>query len=301
MLKKIATALTMLALLGAPVLAQAAASTQTTTPSKDGRNKRLLQRLGGSTAVVNEISDNLAWSDLVSRGAEYKILFDGGAAKEYAHYKNDGQYGAFSGTAQHVNLAHTGVYKLLVSLGVTGTIIPAMEATGLDITEDASAAANDAVELVGGILGASGRPMVIGEDPEFEFCVDAKITDVDGSDFFAIGLREVEAFAAAHTTYTDFAAIGSVSGDIKITTDLADAGEVTTDTTDDWGDLAQKELCVRVTSAGVVTYTIAGVAPTTTAAYTFADGLLVVPFVYLLQDTNIAEDTHLISWSLLFR
>lgn len=235
-----------------------------------------------------------AWTP-IGASPEYSLTFNEGAGKGWAMLKYDGT--AFSGSALVVNLGYAGPYRLAVTDGITSTIIPATEATGLDITSDASAANNDAVELFGGVVGASGRPFIIGTDPAFKFCVQAKLHDVSGTDGFYIGLRSLTTAAAAITTYTDFAAIGNISGDIKITTDLANAGETVTDTTDNWADDETHTECVLVSSAGAVTYTTDGVAPTATAAYTFADGLLVIPFVYEIQDSDIADDSWLISWT----
>lgn len=304
MLKKIATALTLAALLAAPHVAQAAASLVPTTPSKDSRNQRLLQQAKLPPAVVTELDANLGWKDLAPTGPEYKITFDQGAAKGYVAFKNvSSLFTTFSGTALDINRGMFGPYSLLVELGITGTIIPAMEATGWDITQDASAAANDLVEIVGGLWGASGRPFLIGYDPAFQFCVDIKIHDVDGTDQLLIGFREVEAFAAAPETYTDFYAVGNFSGNIKQYSDLNNAGEVTTDETGftDWVDDAEKIACVLVSATGVATNTINGATAAQSVAYTFADGLLVIPFVTVLQDTNIADDTHLIYWEVKYQ
>jgi hypothetical protein len=250
----------------------------------------LLDASGVASRDVGYITKRL----LAEQAADYQIYFDEGAAKGWAMVQADGT--AFSGTALEVNLGYAGPYRLGVVLGITGTIIPATEATGLDITADASAANNDAVELFGGMLGASGRPFIVGTDPAFGFCAGLKIHDVSGSDNLLVGFRTVTIPAAAHTSYTDFAAIGNVSGTIKITTDLANAGETVTSTTDSWADDATKTLCVNVSGAGVTTYTVNGAAPTATAAFTFGDGASVIPFIYVLQDSDLSDDTHLISW-----
>lgn len=238
------------------------------------------------------------WKPMGPSSPEYTITFNEGAGKGWAMLTTAGL--AFSGTALVVNLGYAGPYKLAVTDSITSTIIPATEATGLDITSDASAANNDAVELFGGVAGASGRPFIIGTDPAFKFCVQMKLHDVSGTDGLYIGFRSLTTAAAAITTYTDFAAIGNISGDIKLTTDLANAGETVTDTTDNWADDETHTECEFVSGAGVVTYTTDGAAPTATAAYTFADGLLVIPFVYEIQDSDIADDSHIISWSVAY-
>ena len=94
----------------------------------------------------------------------------------------------------------------------------------------------------------------------------------------------------------DYAAIGNISGDIKIETEAAGGGTTTTDTTDNWADAETHKLCAYVSSAGVVTYKEDGAAPTATAAYSFSAGLPVVPTVYLRHDSDIANATIITKW-----
>jgi hypothetical protein len=177
---------------------------------------------------------------------------------------------------------------------VTATIPLDMDAGGLDIAGDQ--VANDGLEIVGGVLGASGRPFIIGDDPAFYFCATVKLADVSGSDDFHVGFREVDPFNAVFDDYTDLASIGSISGDIYIETIIGAAATVSTDTTDNWADLATKKLCTYVSNTGVTTYTINGVAPTTTAAYTFTDGLSVIPFIHYIHDADLADYIEVSLW-----
>jgi hypothetical protein len=177
---------------------------------------------------------------------------------------------------------------------VTEDICAVTTAVGLDISGDQTN--NDGSEVNTGMLGASGRPFVIGDDPAFYFCATIKITDVSGSDLLVAGFRRAEAFTATFDNYNDLAGIGSVSGDIYLKTILNNAATTSTDTTDNWADAATKKLCTYVSNAGVVTYTIDGVAPTTTAAFTFDDGDPVIPFVHLLHDADLAETTAITKW-----
>lgn len=167
-------------------------------------------------------------------------------------------------------------------------------ATGLDIASDLTN--NDGVEINSGMLGASGRPFIIGDDPAFNFCVTIKITDVSGSDLLMTGFRRAEAFTATFDNYNDLASIGSVSGDIYIKTILNNAATASTDTTNNWADLETHELCTYVSNAGVTTFTIDGAAPIVTATYTFDDGDPVIPFVHLLHDSDVAESTIITKW-----
>ncbi|MFA5410011.1 MAG: hypothetical protein WC343_14655, partial [Bacilli bacterium] len=70
---------------------------------------------------------------------------------------------------------------------------------------------------------------------------------------------------------------------------------VTTDTTKDWADNEEHVLEVYCTSGGVVTYKIDGDAPTKTAAFTFDNTDTVIPFLYIVQDTDTSA-VYLQSW-----
>jgi hypothetical protein len=185
--------------------------------------------------------------------------------------------------------------KLMWAPVVTATALLDMDATSLDIAGDQTD--NDGTEIFGGVGGASGRPFIIGEDPAFYFCATVAIEDVSGTDEFRIGFREVEAMNATFGSYDEYATIGPNSGNITITTELAGAGETDTDTTNDYTDAAAGvKYCVNVSGAGVTTYTINGAAPTTTAAFTFTDGIAVIPIIHFLHATDLAGEIDLTLW-----
>ena len=173
---------------------------------------------------------------------------------------------------------------------------PDMDAASLDIGCEQDD--DDGFELIGGgFYGSSGKPMVVGQDPAFSFCATLAVEDVSGTDLLLMGWREMELHDGTYTNYTDFAAIGPISGDIKTITDLANAGETTTDTTDNYGNAGTAvKYCVLVSAAGVTTYTTNGNAPTTTVAFTFADGTALVPFIYMLQDADLTGEVDLSLW-----
>lgn len=177
---------------------------------------------------------------------------------------------------------------------VTATLPLDMTSVGLDIAGDQTD--NDGNEVDGGILGASGRPFIIGDDPAFYFCATVALADVSGSDLFMTGFRRAEPFNATFDNYLDLASIGSVSGDIKIETILNNAATTVTDTTDNWADAETHKLCTYVSSAGVVTYKVDGAAPTATAAFTFDDGDPVIPFVHLLHDADLMDSAVITLW-----
>ena len=184
-------------------------------------------------------------------------------------------------------------------LGTQTLIPPNIVAAGLDIAQDLTN--NDGMELCGSPSTGTGIEFTVGTDAAFYFACTITITDVTGTDDFAIGFRKKEAFQAAVDNYDEMAAFNVISGDIKIETILNNGSTTTTDTTDNWADAASKTLKVLVSSAGVVTYQIDGSAPTTTAAFTFDNGEVVTPFVYLVHDSDVAESTIITTWDVGFQ
>lgn len=204
-----------------------------------------------------------------------------------------------SGTDTEVNIVDfADGYQLGVGIIGTQSILPGinMDAASLDISGDQTA--NDGVELFGGNLyGMRGKPFIAGSDPAFGMCATLTLADASGTDDLAIGWRENEVFQKAVDSYTDRASIGIVTNAnpaaIQLETQVGGAGATTTDTTDTWADGATKKLCVLVSAARVVTYTINGVAPSTTAAFTFSASLPVIPFVSMLQHGDFTEEADL--------
>jgi hypothetical protein len=230
-------------------------------------------------------------------GVGYRETFGYGDGKGISQLDSGGgaTCAANSTTVPCIATFGSGV-KLAWFPAVTATLTLDMDASGLDISSDV--VDNDGLEVAGGVLGASGRPFIVGDDPAFYFCATLFVDDVSGTDDLHIGFREAEPFLAAFDDYTDLASIGLVgaSGDIQIETILGGAGTVTTDTTDGWADDATKKVCVYVSDAGAVTYTVGGAAPTVTAAYSLADGLPVIPFVHYLHATSTPDELILSLW-----
>jgi hypothetical protein len=194
----------------------------------------------------------------------------------------------------------SGVSLMAYSIGgsTASSNMPDMDAASLDIAGDQ--ANDEGIEIFGGMYGASGRPFIVGDDPAFEFCATTAMADADGSDDFHVGFRGVEAPNDVFDDYTDVASIGYVADEgttaaITIETIVSGAGTVTTDTTMS-NSTSAIELCVFVGDTGVVTYTVDGEAPTTTASLTLADGLAVVPFVHLLQQAATTEEVDMTLW-----
>ena len=179
-------------------------------------------------------------------------------------------------------------------LGTQTILAPKMATGGLDVNMDQTA--NDGIEISQGRQTASKHAYTTGTDGPFFLRVKLSVADVSGADECAIGFRTAAAYQAAIDDYEDMAVLNVIAGAINIETIQDDNATTTTDTTDTVADGVTVELKVRVTAAGVVTYLIDGVAPTTTAAFTFDAATVVVPFFYFLNDADIAGATILQEW-----
>lgn len=170
----------------------------------------------------------------------------------------------------------------LVYLGAGQTLLaPTISAAGLNVSLDA--ADNDGIELTLGTTARSKAAFTVGTDPAFYAKMKFTIADVSDTDDCLFGFRKAEAYQAAVDNYDEMAALNVISGAINIETILNNGATTTTDTTDTWADTEQHTLEVYVSGAGVVTYKIDGAPPTVTAAFTFADGEVVVPFFHFLH------------------
>lgn len=184
-----------------------------------------------------------------------------------------------------------------VVIGTQTILAPNLTAVGLDLTLD-NAVAGDGLELHPGATARSPQAFTVGTDPGFSLRVKITPEDVSGFNPLMVGFRKVEAFQTDWNDYDELVSIGisGVAGDIKIATILNNAATVTTDTTQDATDATELDLEVRVSSAGVVTYWIAGAPPTTTAAFTFDNGEVVVPFLRQVQAADLGGKCEISLW-----
>jgi hypothetical protein len=167
-----------------------------------------------------------------------------------------------------------------------------MDANGLLVSLDLIA--TEGAEYNFGPRNNARHAFTIGTSPAFFFEVGLYINDMDGADPYVIGFRKVEANNATFSSYTDYATIGMIAGssttNVVLATELNAGGQTVTDTTDAWGgDGSINTLRVLVSAAGVVTYTINGVAPTVTAAFTFDNTDVVMPFIRLTHSASPTE------------
>lgn len=206
--------------------------------------------------------------------------------------------GAATGTAGDNNVLASrvgNIYEWYV-IGTQTILAPKIDAFGLNLASQ-DATAGDGIELCQGVLANCPAGFTIGTDEAFMFRTSFKVEDASGCNPLIIGFRKAAAFNATLSSYTDFASIGIVGtadpNTIKIQTNLANAGVVTTDTTQTWADGATHRLAILVSKLGVVSYQIDDAAPVVTAAYTFANGTFVVPFVRFTQAADITTQASM--------
>jgi hypothetical protein len=180
---------------------------------------------------------------------------------------------------------------------------PDMDADGLDIGADQTD--NDGVEIIGGVFGASGRPMVPGVDPAFKFCATVDINDISGTDEFHVGWRDVTAPNATFNSYNSYFTVGLTTADGDTKTEAEDDGGGTTTTDIDNADLTDDsgfvKFCALVSDAGVASATIGGQAPGNGASYTFDLGEPIVPFLHYLHATTSPGPIILTEWEVSYQ
>jgi hypothetical protein len=172
-------------------------------------------------------------------------------------------------------------------------LAPTLAADGLLCSLDLTA--TDGVEYGQGITARSKHAYTVGTSAAWYLKVGLKIVDVSGLAECAVGFRKTDAYNDALDDYTDVACLNVQGGTINIETILNGEATVATDTTKDWADNEEHVLEVYCTSGGVVTYKIDGDAPTKTAAFTFDNTDTVIPFLYIIQDTDTSA-VYLQSW-----
>jgi len=185
-------------------------------------------------------------------------------------------------------------------------------AAGLNLQGDAATADNTGMELIfGGTQHGGGASCTIGTHG---MVFDATFNSVDftDQDCVAIGFRKAEEFQTGHqaiiaaasgdAVYTDYVAFGVLSpDDVQISTRLNDGTTAHVDSTQATAASGNHRFQVTVSSAGVVTFAHIGAAvmsagtlaaPSTTKAFTFNSGDVVVPYLSILS-TNQDSAIHL--------
>lgn len=198
--------------------------------------------------------------------------------------------GAAVGTDATANLmlCDGAVFEYL-NIGTQTIVCPAFSANGLDIARDLTA--NEGTELTLGITARAKHAYTVGTTPSFYFAVEATLTDVSGTDQFLIGFRKAEAYKADWNDYDELCAVNVVSGNINVSKILNNTATVSTDTGLDWADTEKKMVSVTVDASGYVSVSIDNTELKT--GFKFDPGEVVIPFVVLIHDTDLAESTLL--------
>lgn len=186
-------------------------------------------------------------------------------------------------------------------LGAGQTIIkPVMDASGLLCSLDLTA--TEGAEYNFGIARSlSEYAFTIGTSAAFFFEVEMRLGDVSGGNPYIIGFRKAEANNAAYADYTDYYALGMITGtsaaNVTITSELNGTGQNVQNSGDAWtgGDGGTTTLRVLVSAAGVCTATIDGSGPSTPLVYTFDGTDVVGPYIHLLHGAAAPGTVHIVS------
>ena len=200
--------------------------------------------------------------------------------------------GAPTGTAGNVNSLDSGVEMYRWNVIGTQTILaPVLDTSGFGLNLVQDNTAGDGIELTVGNPLYSPMSFLIGTDAAFFIQATFKLEDASGVNPLIIGFRKAAAFDATLANYTDFASIGVVGtanpNKIVMQTQIATGGVVATDSTQTIADATVFQVKVMVSSTGVVTYQYNYAAPTVVAAYTFATGTTVVPFIRFTEAADV--------------
>jgi len=115
----------------------------------------------------------------------------------------------------------------------------------------------------------------------------AIITDVSGSDDFAVGFRKAEAVQAAIDGYDEMAVLNVISGNVTRETILNGGAAAVVDTLLNWADTEEHEIEMQVDGKGRVRFLFDGESAPVGAAFQFDDNEVIVPFIYALNAADL--------------
>lgn len=181
-------------------------------------------------------------------------------------------------------------------------IAPQLSTTaGRGLNIDSATGANAAaMEITEGNSVNSKNSFVIGTSPAFYVKATFNIATLNTIADVFVGFRKQQAYqATVPSGYTDYAVIGAHStvGEIELQTQVGSGGNTLTDTTNAISAATNFTVEVLVSGAGVVTYLLNGVAPTTVAAYTFTNALTVEPWIYFKSAAGAHGEMDLVSYA----
>ena len=212
-----------------------------------------------------------------------------GLSKGVACIDDDGSTCAGDSTTVASSLYFADGFKVSTYPIGTSTIVPIMTAAGLDITGDLTT--NEGwVLIAGGRLGSSGAPFIVNSDPAFYACATIWSPDVTGNAIIFSGFIAFESVTATLTSYSNYAGVGLVAGDVTTKTGIAGT-DVSTDTTDNIADSTtvangKHKYCTYVGATGKATYTVDGSEPTTVVAATMTAGAALQPAIWFQMDAG---------------
>lgn len=241
----------------------------------------------GANLAIEKIGST---GDVIVKGCQLRSQ-----RHEFAHmptiHQDDGTIGSGGDTDVNMHTFHDGLVLYVENINAQTILKPAINALGLDYGYDQTD--TDGIQWVmrqNGTKGVLNKDyFVVGTSPAFFAELKLSIADVSGTADCAFGVRKDEAFQALIDNYDEMACLNVISGDITAEAILNGAATDSDDTGDDLADAGSVTLRVNVSAAGVVTYLVDGVAPTTApSAFTFDDAEVVTPFFYFVNSTDLA-------------
>jgi hypothetical protein len=257
---------------------------------------------------------------------EFIEYFDDGYTGEPVIFGKGGEWEGSSLTAHtipHVIMLRSGNKFVISSVGAgasdcTSNFGP-VAAGGFNIS--CVATANEGVEIYSNVPYTGHQPIVLGVDPDAEFCATVNVGDHDGFQVMTVGWRRWDsgtnypddAVGAVFggENYTDMVSLGVYGADtagahdVKIGETLNDAVSVVTDTTDNWSEATDMKFCTRINSNGSYSQTLDGSAPTATAASPITldtDNEWYIPFLRFQHDGTANITSFLVKeWEVRFR
>lgn len=198
-------------------------------------------------------------------------------------------------TSENLMMTTDGNYFEIVNINAQTILYPTFTlGTSINLLYDATD--TDGVEFTMGIRAGDKYSFVVGQDGAFHMKVKMSIADVSGTDDFVIGFRKAEAYAPLVDNYDEMAGFNTIAGAHYTSTILNGGATTETDTTDTVLDTVFVTYGIHVSAAGVVTFTLDGAAPTTTQAFTFDDAEIVVPFLYIINDSDLHGAVTITDW-----
>ena len=225
-------------------------------------------------------------------------------------------FGGKNGQATVAQVSHVGAYTAAGSGYMVEGTIPAVDTNntvaGLNLQGDAVTSDNTGIEIIFGGTQFGGHAACTIGTHAMTFDATFNSVDFTDQDAVTIGFRKVEEFEVGHGAilaaasgdglYTDYVAFGVQSADdVQISSRLNDGTTSFTDSSQATAADKNHRFKIDVTAAGVVTYSHIGAqpmdtgtlaAPTSTQAFTFDDGDVVVPYL-IIQNTNADSAIHL--------